>query len=30
MKSFKVSEFAAPLIEVDTPTPEPKGSEVLL
>src|SRR6516225_11091342 len=30
MKSFKVSEFAAPLVEVDAPTPEPKGSEVLL
>jgi len=30
MKSFKVTEFNAPLTEVDQPTPEPAGSQVLV
>ena len=30
MKSFKVTEFNAPLTEVDQPTPEPFGSQVLI
>src|ERR1700710_3302131 len=30
MKSFQVAEFNAPLKEVDHPTPEPTGSQVLL
>ena len=30
MKSFQVAEFKAPLKEVDQPTPEPTGSQVLL
>ena len=30
MKSFQVAEFNAPLQEVDHPTPEPTGSQVLL
>jgi D-arabinose 1-dehydrogenase-like Zn-dependent alcohol dehydrogenase len=30
MKSFKVAEFSAPLAPVDAPTPEPRGTEVLL
>jgi alcohol dehydrogenase, propanol-preferring len=30
MKSFRVAEFNAPLKEVDHPTPEPTGSQVLL
>jgi alcohol dehydrogenase, propanol-preferring len=30
MKSFQVSEFNAPLTEVDHPTPQPSGTQVLL
>jgi alcohol dehydrogenase/propanol-preferring alcohol dehydrogenase len=30
MKSFQVSEFNAPLTEVDAPTPQPSGTQVLL
>ncbi|HEX7791141.1 MAG TPA: alcohol dehydrogenase [Afipia sp.] len=30
MKSFKVTEFKAPLTEVDVATPRPEGSQVLL
>ena len=30
MKSFQVAEFNAPLQEVDHPTPDPTGSQVLL
>jgi D-arabinose 1-dehydrogenase-like Zn-dependent alcohol dehydrogenase len=30
MKSFKVTEFNAPLQEIDAPTPQPSGSQVLL
>ncbi|WP_437944180.1 alcohol dehydrogenase [Sorangium sp. So ce281] len=30
MKSFKVSDFGQPLVEVEAPTPEPTGSEVVL
>lgn len=30
MKSFKVAEFNAPLMEVDAATPQPTGSQVLL
>lgn len=30
MKSFKVTEFMAPLTEVDVATPRPEGSQVLL
>ena len=30
MKSFQVAEFNAPLKEVDQPTPEPTGSQVLI
>jgi alcohol dehydrogenase, propanol-preferring len=30
MKSFKVTEFNAPLKEVDVPTPQPSGTQVLI
>jgi len=30
MKSFKVADFHAPLKEVDQPTPQPSGSQVLI
>jgi alcohol dehydrogenase/propanol-preferring alcohol dehydrogenase len=30
MKSFKVTEFNAPLTEVDEPTPQPSGSQVVI
>jgi propanol-preferring alcohol dehydrogenase len=30
MKSFQVAEFNAPLTEVDQPTPEPTGTQVLI
>jgi propanol-preferring alcohol dehydrogenase len=30
MRSFKVTEFSAPLTRVDAPTPEPSGTQVLL
>src|SRR5476649_2245923 len=30
MKSFQVSEFNAPLQEVDAPTPQPSGTQVLI
>src|SRR5947199_8502835 len=30
MKSFKVTDFNAPLTEVDEPTPNPAGSQVLI
>ena len=30
MKSFKVADFNAPLQEVDQPTPEPSGTQVLI
>jgi len=30
MKSFKVTDFNAPLQEVDEPTPRPQGTQVLL
>src|SRR5580704_9987787 len=30
MRSFKVTAFSAPLAEVEAPTPEPSGTEVLL
>ena len=30
MKSFQVTEFNAPLLEVDHPTPQPTGTQVLL
>ncbi len=30
MRSYMVTEFGEPLSEIETPTPEPKGSEVLL
>jgi D-arabinose 1-dehydrogenase-like Zn-dependent alcohol dehydrogenase len=30
MKSFKVADFNAPLAEVDEPTPQPAGTQVLL
>ena len=30
MRSFKVTEFSAPLTRIDAPTPEPSGTEVLL
>jgi D-arabinose 1-dehydrogenase-like Zn-dependent alcohol dehydrogenase len=30
MRSYKVSEFSQPLIEVDAPTPTPSGTEVVL
>lgn len=30
MKSFKVTEFNAPLTEVDIATPKPEGTQVLL
>jgi alcohol dehydrogenase/propanol-preferring alcohol dehydrogenase len=30
MKSFKVTDFNAPLQEVDAPTPQPQGTEVLI
>ena len=30
MKSFKVAEFNAPLKEVDEPTPQPSGTQVLI
>src|SRR5260363_81330 len=30
MKSFKVTDFNAPLKEVDQPTPQPSGTQVLI
>ena len=30
MKSFKVTEFSAPLMRIEAPTPEPSGTQVLL
>ena len=30
MKSFQVTEFNAPLLEVDHPTPQPTGTQVLI
>ena len=30
MKSFKVTDFNAPLQEVDEPTPQPSGTQVLI
>src|SRR5580700_6823753 len=30
MKSFKVTDFNAPLQEVDAPTPQPSGTQVLI
>src|SRR5216684_3463705 len=30
MKSFKVTDFNAPLMEVDQPTPQPSGTQVLI
>jgi len=30
MKSFKVAEFNAPLAEIDEPTPQPSGTQVLI
>ena len=30
MKSFRVTEFSGPLQEVDAPTPQPSGTQVLL
>ncbi len=30
MKSFKVTDFNAPLTEVDAPTPQPSGTQVLI
>jgi alcohol dehydrogenase/propanol-preferring alcohol dehydrogenase len=30
MKSFKVTDFNAPLVEVDAPTPQPSGTQVLI
>ncbi len=30
MRSFKVTEFSAPLTRIDAPTPEPSGTQVLL
>ena len=30
MKSFKVAEFNAPLAEIDEPTPQPSGMQVLI
>ena len=30
MKSFQVTEFKAPLTEVDHPTPQPSGTQVLI
>ncbi|MBI5263758.1 MAG: alcohol dehydrogenase catalytic domain-containing protein [Bradyrhizobium sp.] len=30
MKSFKVADFKAPLMEVDQPTPQPSGTQVLI
>src|SRR4030081_2678140 len=30
MKSFKVTDFNAPLMEVDAPTPQPSGTQVLI
>jgi alcohol dehydrogenase/propanol-preferring alcohol dehydrogenase len=30
MKSFKVTDFAAPLAEIDAPTPQPSGTQVLI
>ena len=30
MKSFKVTDFNAPLTEVDQPTPQPSGTQVLI
>src|SRR5882762_2770579 len=30
MKSFKVTDFNAPLMEVDQPTPQPSGTQVLV
>ncbi|HVX75893.1 MAG TPA: alcohol dehydrogenase [Bradyrhizobium sp.] len=30
MKSFKVAEFNEPLVEIDQPTPQPSGTQVLI
>ncbi len=30
MKSFQVTDFNAPLQEVDSPTPQPQGTQVLI
>jgi alcohol dehydrogenase/propanol-preferring alcohol dehydrogenase len=30
MKSFQVADFNAPLKEVDQPTPQPSGTQVLI
>ncbi|HMH72449.1 MAG TPA: alcohol dehydrogenase catalytic domain-containing protein, partial [Bradyrhizobium sp.] len=30
MKSFQVTDFNAPLMEVDQPTPQPSGTQVLI
>ena len=30
MKSFQVTDFNAPLKEVDAPTPQPSGTQVLI
>ena len=30
MKSFQVTDFNAPLTEVDAPTPQPAGTQVLI
>src|SRR3954463_393628 len=30
MKSFKVTDFAAPLAEIDEPTPQPSGTQVVI
>jgi hypothetical protein len=30
MKSFQVTDFNAPLMEVDQPTPQPSGTQVLV
>ncbi len=30
MKSFQVTDFNAPLTEVDQPTPQPSGTQVLV
>ena len=30
MKSFQVTDFNAPLTEVDAPTPQPSGTQVLI
>ena len=30
MKAYQVTEFSAPLVEQEVPTPEPLGTEVLV